>query len=113
MKDCIFCNIANKHINADIIYENDTVLAFKDINPKANVHILVIPKIHIDGLKNLENKNNKVMIALMKAINEITETYKISDSGFRIVINNGKDSGQEVSHLHFHILGGQYLPFQL
>jgi histidine triad (HIT) family protein len=110
MQDCIFCKIINREIKADIVFENENVIAFNDISPKAPIHILVIPKKHIDGFfgsqENLEDISN-----IWRAINEIVEIVGIKDAGFRIIMNSGKDGGQEVSHLHFHVLGGKKLSF--
>lgn len=111
MEDCIFCKIINNEIKADIVYEDDKVLAFRDIAPKAPIHILVIPKTHIKGFSYLTDEDNSDVNAVLKAINKITEIVGIKDKGFRIIVNSGKDGGQEVAHLHFHIFGGKALSF--
>jgi len=109
--DCIFCKIINKEIKADIVYEDDKVLAFRDISPKAPIHVLVIPKTHIEGFVYLKDEHSGDINAVLKAINNVVEILKIKESGFRIIVNSGKDGGQEVEHLHFHILGGKPLSF--
>lgn len=106
--NCLFCKITNKEIPAEIIYEDDKFLCFKDINPKANVHLLVIPKQHIENLNDL-NPNNKahheIMSEALMLLPKIAKEQGLSD-GFRTVLNTGKGGGQEVYHIHFHILGG-------
>lgn len=105
----IFSKIIRKEIPAKIIFENEQVLAFHDINPQAPVHILIIPKVtEIESIKNFEKeKHGAILIELFSAVNIIAKEMNIYDSGFRIVINNGADAGQEVPHLHIHLLGGR------
>ena len=103
---CLFCKIINKEIPANIILENDEFLAFHDINPKAPVHILAIPKIHVDSFNEL---NPSLMANMTKFIQEIAKETKIDESGYRVITNIGENGGQEVKHLHFHILGGAKL----
>lgn len=107
--NCIFCKITKKELTADLVYENDDVLAFKDINPKAPIHILVIPKEHIESFSCITEKHTKIIREIIKAINHITKKTNIFNSGFRIIVNNGPDAGQAVDHLHFHIMGGHQL----
>ncbi len=105
MSDCIFCKIANKEIPSDLVYENDYIAAFNDINPAAPVHVLVIPKKHIESLNNLEDKN--LMAELLSGVKEVTKKLGITD--YRTVINTGKGAGQEVFHIHLHIISGRPL----
>lgn len=108
---CIFCKIASGELPADKVYEDEKYLAFKDINPKAPVHILIIPKEHISYLSDL-NEGNKHIIGDMTLIaNKIAEDFGIHRTGYRILINNGPDSGQEVFHIHMHLLGGKKMIF--
>lgn len=100
-KDCIFCKIANGDFNTKFVYENDYVVVFNDINPKAPVHLLVVPREHVASLNELEDKN--LMAELLSAVKETTK--KIGLKSYKILINTGKDAGQEVFHLHVHILG--------
>lgn len=109
MEDCIFCKIINKEIPANIVYEDDEILAFKDINPQAPVHILVIPKKHITSLLELKEEDIELTGKLLLVINEIAKTQGFYKSGFRVISNCGEDAGQEVKHLHFHILAGKKL----
>lgn len=103
--DCIFCKIAQKQIPSSIIFENDDILAFKDINPKAPTHILVIPKAHFDTLNELDDE--VLLGKLLLSVKEITKKLGITD--YRTVLNTGKGSGQEVFHIHLHILSGRKL----
>ncbi len=105
--DCIFCKIANKEIPSDIVFENERVVAFRDINPVAPVHILVIPKAHVASVQELDEKHYGDLTEIFKAIKEIAVKEGIDKSGYRVITNCGKDGGQEVFHLHFHILGGE------
>lgn len=106
---CIFCSIATKQIPADILYETDQVFVVKDIHPKTKVHLLVIPKVHIETLHQLTSAQANVLVDIVAAITAVTKAQGIADSGYKVVSNNGPDSGQEVPHLHFHVLGGQRL----
>ena len=106
MEECIFCKIINKEIPSSIVYEDDEVLAFKDINPQAPVHIIAIQKKHVSSV--METK--KTIIAdIFDAIQKIAKEQGIDKSGFRVITNCGKDAGQTVNHLHFHILAGANL----
>lgn len=107
MNDCIFCKIANKEINSEIIYENESVIAFKDLNPRAKLHFLIIPKKHFDTILDIDD--NKTMEELLKAVKDIATKYNISEKGFRLVNNCKEDGGQEVMHMHIHMLGGEKL----
>jgi histidine triad (HIT) family protein len=108
-KDCIFCKIAKKEIKANIVYENDLVLAFKDVNPKAPIHVLVIPKKHIEKISELNNENKQIASDLILAANEVAKVTNIFESGYRVIFNCGNDAGQEVLHVHLHVLGGKKL----
>ena len=107
MSNCIFCKIANKEINSEIVYENENVIAFKDINPKAKIHILIVTKKHFYTILDIEE--NEIIKDIHKAIKEIAKEYNIEEKGFRIINNCKEDGGQEVMHVHFHMLGGQKL----
>jgi len=109
MNDCLFCKITAGDIPADIVYQDDKVLVFKDINPKADVHLLMIPKVHIESLAELNESHNDLMAYMMLKLTEIAHSQGLS-GGFRTIINTGAESGQEVFHLHIHILGGKNLP---
>jgi len=107
MTDCVFCKIANKEIPSQIVYEDKKTLAFKDINPQAPIHIVVIPKEHYANL--FEAPNFKGMEDLFSAIRKIAAENGLDKTGFRVVLNSGQDAGQLVPHLHFHILAGRPL----
>lgn len=104
----IFSKIINKEIPADIVFESDTVLAFKDINPHAPVHVLIIPKIEIPKVSDIKGEEHaKLLGELFDAANKIAKEMNINEDGFRLVFNNGSNAGQEVYHLHMHLLGGR------
>jgi histidine triad (HIT) family protein len=109
MMETIFSKIIRKEIPAKIVFENENVLAFHDINPQAPIHILIIPKIEdISSMRDFNSgAHSKIISEMFDAVNQIAKDLKIYDSGFRLVINNGTDSGQEVPHLHIHLLGGR------
>lgn len=105
--NCIFCKIIDGQIPSTKVYEDEFVLGFKDINPIATIHILVIPKKHIDSLKELKDEDEKYVWAIHKAINKIAKEQGFIEQGYRVVVNCGKDAGQQVMHLHYHILAGE------
>ena len=105
--DCIFCKIANKEIPSNIVYENDTVIAFHDLDPKAPVHVLVIPKKHISSWNGLSTADGETLVQIALAVQEVAKICGIYESGYRVVNNCGVDGGQTVGHLHFHVLGGR------
>lgn len=105
--DCVFCRIVKGEIPSKKIYEDEQVLAFYDIEPKAPVHILVIPKAHIAGAAALNEENTAVVAHIFAVIARLAEELDIGD--FRVVTNNGPGAGQTVSHLHFHVLAGKTL----
>ncbi len=108
MGETIFSKIIRKEIPAAIVYETDTVLAFKDINPQAPVHVLIIPKREIDRIHTIDPAAESSLLAdLFTAARKIATDFGISEKGYRLVINNGDDGGQEVQHLHMHLLGGR------
>ena len=109
MNDCIFCKIIKKEIPSSVVYEDNEILAFKDINPVAPIHILVIPKKHIESLVDLKQEDELLIGKIYTVINKIAKQEGIEKNGFRVVVNCGEDGGQEVKHLHFHILGGRKL----
>ena len=109
MEDCIFCKIIKGEIPSEKVYEDDEILAFKDINPAAPIHILVIPKKHIDSLLKLEETDYELIGKIQKVINKLSKELNIEEEGFRVIVNCGKDAGQEVMHLHYHLLAGRKL----
>lgn len=107
-RETIFSKIIRREIPADIVYEDDLALAFRDVNPQAPVHILVIPKQAIAKLSDAESKDHALMGHLLLAVKRVAEQVGLAD-GYRVVINNGPDAGQTVYHLHLHILGGRQM----
>lgn len=106
MEDCIFCKIVKGEIPSEKVYEDDNVLAFKDINPAAPIHVLVIPKKHIENVLKIEDGDTEILDNIFNGIKKVAKILGIEDDGFRVISNCGKDAGQEVMHLHFHILAG-------
>ena len=104
MEDCIFCKIINNEIPSSKVYEDDDILAFKDINPQAPVHIIVIPKKHIRNI--LELNDESLLAKIHRVIKKIVKEQNLEEQGFRLVTNTGEYGCQTVKHLHFHILGG-------
>ena len=107
MEDCLFCKIIKGEIPSNKVYEDDEFLAFHDINPAAPVHILVIPKKHINSLADIEKEDEQLLGKIYGIINKIAEEYNFKQDGYRIIVNCGKNGGQEVMHLHFHVLAGK------
>lgn len=105
MDDCIFCKIANHVINSDYVYEDDLVTAFRDMNPQAPTHVLVVPKEHYANI--VDGVPAQTLAAMAHAVDEVARAEGIRDSGFRVIANTGDDAGQTVHHLHWHVLGGK------
>jgi histidine triad (HIT) family protein len=104
--DCIFCKIANGEIPSTKVYEDETVVAFNDLEPQAPTHILVIPKAHITSAADVTGENSSVVAHIFEVIAKLSEELKMTD-GFRVVTNCGESAGQTVKHLHFHLLSGR------
>lgn len=105
--DCLFCKIIDGEIPSTKVYEDDTVLAFRDINPQAPEHIVVVPKTHIESANEITTENSKYVAAVFEVIPKIANELGFAKDGYRVVNNCGKNGGQTVPHLHFHILGGK------
>lgn len=108
-ENCIFCKIANKQIPSTMVYEDEYVCAFKDLNPVAPVHILVIPKVHIQDLEHISEDNIEYVTKVQEAFQKVSKIMEVNESGYRVVCNCGEDGGQEVKHLHYHLIGGKKL----
>jgi len=106
--DCIFCKIIKKEIPASIIYEDESIIVFNDINPNAPVHLLVVPKIHIASLEQVTSENSEGISKVFEVISKLSKQLDLKD-GFRVVSNCGKNAKQSVAHIHFHILAGKEL----
>lgn len=105
--DCIFCKIVNGDIPSNKVYEDDTVLAFHDLDPQAPVHILIIPKKHIESVAKIDEDNSKVIAHIYEVAAKIAKELELDEKGFRVVTNCGESAGQTVFHIHFHLLGGR------
>ena len=110
--DCLFCKIIAGDIPSTKVYEDDLVYAFRDINPQAPTHILVIPKAHIGSVAEISAENSAVVAHIFEVIPQIAKAENLAN-GYRVVSNCGPDAGQTVSHLHFHILGGKELALEM
>ena len=107
MSECLFCRIIAGEIPADVVYENEKVFAFRDINPQAPVHVLIVPRAH---MANILECDADTAAALTDAIRVIAQREGVAESGFRVISNCGRDGAQSVGHLHVHLLGGRALP---
>jgi histidine triad (HIT) family protein len=105
--DCLFCKIVNKELAADIVYEDETTLAFRDINPQAPVHLLIIPKKHIPSLSQLSPEDRELVGHIHLVAKDLAAREGIAEDGYRLVVNCNSAAGQTVFHLHFHLLGGR------
>ena len=108
MSDCLFCKIAAGDIPSDRVYEDEQVIVFKDIAPAADVHLLIIPRQHIASLNDLDGSQDELMAHMLRLLPKLAHEQGLK--GFRTIINTGKEAGQEVFHLHIHLLGGKKLP---
>jgi histidine triad (HIT) family protein len=107
MADCLFCKIINHEIPASIVYEDERILAFNDINPQAPTHVLVVPKAHIATLNDVSPQDDQIVGELVRRAAAIAKTRGISAGGFRTVFNTNREAGQTVFHIHLHLLGGR------
>ncbi len=107
--DCIFCKIANGQIPVPLVYQDERVAAFRDINPQAPTHILLVPRAHVTGVPALTDADGPLLAALLTTAAALARQEGIAESGYRLVINAGPDAGQTVDHLHVHLLGGRAL----
>ena len=107
--DCIFCRIVRGEIDAEVVYDEDDVLAFEDINSKAPVHVLVIPRQHVANLEEIGALSDTVVKRLFEVASTVAGKLGVTDGGYAVRINNGRDAGQEVFHLHLHVMGGKQL----
>ena len=109
MEDCLFCKIKHKTVMADIVYEDDDFMSFKDINPKAPLHLLIIPKKHIPSINYLDPEDKNLIGKMFLVASEIAKKQEVFNKGYRLIINVGQDAGQEIDHLHLHLLAGKNL----
>lgn len=109
MENCLFCKIIQGEIPSAKVYEDEHVYAFRDINPQAPVHVLIVPKVHVDNALALIGEHAVIAQHVFEAVEKIAKQEGIAESGFRVITNCGKDGAQSVNHLHFHLLGGTQL----
>ena len=110
---CIFCQIVSGKVPSEILYQDEEVIAFRDINPQSPIHLLIIPKRHIPSLTHLSEAQAPLMGHMVNIANQLAKSEGIFDSGYRLVVNCGKEGGQLVPHLHMHLLGGRKLSDKL
>jgi len=111
--DCIFCKIVAGEIPSDSVYQDEEIIAFRDINPQAPVHIVIIPRKHIASLSRLSQSDSALVGRMVAVANKLAEDEGVTDKGYRVVINCGKEGGQLVPHLHMHLVGGRQLSDQV
>lgn len=109
MEECIFCNIVAKKVDSAIVFENDEMMAFKDIRAKAPVHLLIVPKKHVASLNDMTDADEGLLGRMMLQLPKLAKEHGVHDSGYKVVTNIGNDGGQIIHHFHFHLLGGQPL----
>lgn len=109
MQDCIFCKIVKKEIPSQMVYEDDKVIAFKDINPLAPVHILIVPKEHLTNALEINEENAALVGHIQLVANKLARESGIANKGFRVVTNINEEGGQVIFHLHYHLIGGEQL----
>lgn len=111
MADCLFCKIAKKELPSSLVFEDEDFLAFRDINPIAPVHILIIPRKHIPAVDYLEESDKELMGKFWLVAKKVAREANLAQFGYRLIVNAGRDAGQTVEHLHMHLLGGKELPW--
>jgi len=109
MGDCLFCSIVEGKIKANLVYQDDSIVAFKDIAPKAPVHILIIPRQHLVSVSDIAEADRALIGQIFQVAARLAREQGIADSGYRVVVNSGADAGQSVFHLHYHLLGGRQM----
>lgn len=109
MSECLFCKFVNHAIPTQVVYEDDHAFAFRDINPQAPTHILVVPRVHIENLATMEREHETLIGHLLWVCAELARREGIEADGYRVVLNTNRDAGQSVYHLHFHLLGGRHM----
>jgi len=109
MSDCLFCGIVEGKVKANLVYRDDAIVAFKDIAPKAPVHILIIPRKHLVSVSDIAEPDHELVGQIFQVAAKLAIEQGIAENGFRVVVNSGADAGQSVFHLHFHLLGGRQM----
>ena len=113
MKDCIFCKIIRREVPAEIIYENEHVISFCGLTSIADVHVLVVPKKHIENIMDIKEEDVIIIAEIHKAFQVLAKKFGIDKSGFRILTNTGKHGQQEIYHMHYHLVGGRQLKWDM
>jgi histidine triad (HIT) family protein len=109
MAGCLFCDVVNGNVKANIVYQDDSIVAFKDIRPQAPVHLLLIPRKHLAGVLDIEPEDHALIGEIFQVAARLARAQGIAESGFRVVVNSGADAGQSVFHLHYHLIGGRLM----
>ena len=109
MSDCLFCGIVDGKVKANLVYQDDSIIAFKDIAPKAPVHVLIIPRQHLVSVSDIAEADCGLIGQIFQVAARLAHEQGIADSGYRVVVNSGADAGQSVFHLHYHLLGGRQM----
>ena len=109
MSDCLFCGIVDGSVKANLVYQDDAVVAFNDIAPRAPVHILIIPRKHVASVSDISESECALIGAIFQVAAKLAGAHGIAERGYRVVVNSGADAGQSVFHIHFHLLGGRQL----
>lgn len=110
MEDCVFCNIVNKTLESQALFENEELLVVRDILPKAPVHLLIIPKKHIVSVHHMESSDAKLLGDMIFVAKQMAEKFGVGDTGYKLIFNVGRDGGMVIPHMHLHLLGGKKLP---
>ena len=109
MDDCLFCKIANGEVKADIVFQNEKIIAFRDIRPIAPVHVLIIPKEHISSMNDISEERTDLLGEMLYTATKIAKELEIAENGYKLLIRTGFNGGQEIPHIHLHLLGGARL----
>lgn len=107
MQTCVFCKIVRREIPADLVHEDEDLVAFRDVNPQAPVHILIVPKAHVESILVLSGEDDAVIARAVRLAARLASSYGVAESGFRLVCNTNRHAGQSVPHIHIHLLGGR------
>jgi len=110
--ECVFCKIVNKELPSEILYEDERFLVFKDIKPKAPIHVLIIPKKHIPSLLEVGETDKEMIGEMFLVAKKVAKAQGLAERGYRLIFNVGKEAGQTIPHLHLHLMGGKDLPFE-
>lgn len=109
MSDCVFCNIANKTLEKELLYEDDHIVSFRDILPQAPVHLQVVSKEHINSVSHLDSSHEQLVGRMVLVAKQMAEKFGVNETGYKLIFNVGRDGGQVIPHLHLHLLGGKQL----